>query len=187
MNAEAAPPKLDAMSSRPTAIDALAEHPARSGLVLDFDGVLSPIIEDPAASALPDRAAVALERLSRHLGLLAVISGRPAAFLEDRIRIPGVPLLGSYGIERSDEGVRRVDAGAAMWMARVSEASLVLRELLADSPGLRVEEKTVSVAVHWRQAPGCGSNQASWSRSSARRSTSTRVPPWPACWKTTIT
>jgi trehalose 6-phosphate phosphatase len=141
------------MSSRPTAIDALAEHPGRSGLVLDFDGVLSPIIEDPTASALPDRVAVALERLSRHLGLLAVISGRPVAFLEDRIRVAGVPLLGSYGIERSDEGVRRVDPAAATWMARVSEAARVLRELLADSPGLRVEEKTVSVAVHWRQAP----------------------------------
>ena len=141
------------MSSRPTAIEALTEDAARSGLVLDFDGVLSPIIEDPTASMLPDRVAAALERLSRRLGLLAVISGRPVAFLEDRIRIPGVPLLGSYGIERSENGVGLLDPDAAKWTAAVSEASRTLRELLADSPGLRVEEKSVSVAVHWRQAP----------------------------------
>jgi trehalose 6-phosphate phosphatase len=141
------------MSSRPTAIEALAANAARSGLVLDFDGVLAPIIDDPEASAMPDRVAAALRRLSGDLGLLAVISGRPVAFLEDRISIPGVPLLGSYGIERSDDGVRRMDSAAAMWTARVGEASQVLRDLLKDSPGVRVEEKPVSVAVHWRQAP----------------------------------
>jgi trehalose 6-phosphate phosphatase len=141
------------MSSRLTAMEALAAEPGRSGLVLDFDGVLSPIIEDPTASALPDRAAAALRRLSGRLGLLAVISGRPVAFLEDRIRIPGVPLLGSYGIERSDNGVRRLDPAAVRWTSQVGEAGRTLRELLEDSPGLRVEEKTVSVAVHWRQAP----------------------------------
>jgi trehalose 6-phosphate phosphatase len=141
------------MSSRPTALESLAAEPARSGLVLDFDGVLSPIIDDPTASTLPDRAAAALRRLSGRLGLLAVISGRPVAFLEDRVRIPGLPLLGSYGIERSDNGVRRLDPDAARWTAAVGEAGRALRELLADAPGVRVEEKTVSVAVHWRQAP----------------------------------
>jgi trehalose 6-phosphate phosphatase len=141
------------MSSRPTAIEALAAEPARSGLVLDFDGVLSPIIDDPEASRMPDHVAAALRRLSEQLALLAVISGRPVAFLEDRVRIPGVPLLGSYGMERSADGVRQVDGDAATWMERVREAGRALRELLTDSPGVRVEEKTVSVAVHWRQAP----------------------------------
>jgi trehalose 6-phosphate phosphatase len=141
------------MSSRPTAIEALAEDPSSSGLVLDFDGVLSPIVEDPTASAMPDHVAVILARLTGPLGLLAVISGRPVEFLEDRVRVPGVPLLGSYGIEQSWNGVRQVDPGAKKWMAQVSEASRVLGALLAQSPGIRVEEKSVSVAVHWRQAP----------------------------------
>ena len=144
--------RRDAMSSRPTAIEALAAEPARSGLVLDFDGVLSPIIDDPEASSMPDHVGAALRRLSGRLGLLAVISGRPVAFLEDRVRIPGLPLLGSYGIERSVDGVRRLDSDAAQWTAQVGEASRALRELLKGSPGLRVEEKSVSVAVHWRQA-----------------------------------
>ncbi len=66
------------MKSRPTAIEALAADPSDGGLVLDFDGVLSPIVEDPSASAMPDRAAASLTRLARVLGLLAVISaGQP--------------------------------------------------------------------------------------------------------------
>jgi trehalose 6-phosphate phosphatase len=141
------------MSSRPTPIEALAENPAASGLVLDFDGVLSPIIEDPAASELPDRVAASLARLARTLGLLAIISGRPAEFLAERIPVPGVHLLGSYGIEQIRDGVRRVDPDAKKWLGPVSEASRALRNLLGTLPGVLVEEKPVSVTVHWRQAP----------------------------------
>ena len=141
------------MSSRPTPIEALAGNPATSGLVLDFDGVLSPIINDPAASRLPDKTAASLARLARTLGLLAVISGRPVEFLADRIPIPGVYLLGSYGMEQIRDGVRRVDPDTEKWLGPVREAARDLRDRLATSPGIRVEEKPVSVAVHWRQAP----------------------------------
>jgi trehalose 6-phosphate phosphatase len=141
------------MSSRPTAIEALAEDPASSGLVLDFDGVLSPIVEDPTTSAMPDRVAAILARLATPLGLLAVMSGRPVEFLADRVPVTGVPLLGSYGIEQIRNGMRQIDPDAKKWLGPVREASRTLSDLLAASPGIRVEEKSVSVAVHWRQAP----------------------------------
>jgi len=136
-----------------TALAALAADPGRSGLVLDFDGVLAPIVADPATSAMPDRVARSLARLAGGLGLVAVISGRPVGFLEERVKAPGVPLLGSYGMEQSFDGARQITPEAAQWLGPVSEAGRRLRELLAGRPGIRVEEKPVSVAVHWRQAP----------------------------------
>ena len=141
------------MSDRVAAAQALAADPGRSGLVLDFDGVLAPIVADPAASALPDRVADSLARLARRLGLVAIISGRPAVFLADRVALPGVPLLGSYGMEQYRDGVRLIDPKAAEWLGPVHEADRSLRVLLAGSDGIQVEEKSVSVAVHWRQAP----------------------------------
>jgi trehalose 6-phosphate phosphatase len=141
------------MSSRPTAIEAFTADPAGSGLILDFDGVLAPIVEDPALSAMPDQVAATLERLAGRLGLLAIVSGRPADFLAGRVHLPGVPLLGSYGIEQITDGVRRLDPAAEPWLAPVVEASRALADQLSDWPGVRVEEKSVSVAVHWRQAP----------------------------------
>jgi trehalose 6-phosphate phosphatase len=141
------------MTSRPAPLEALAAAPATSGLVLDFDGVLSPIVDDPAASQLPDRVAASLARLACTLGLLAVISGRPVEFLKERIPIREVRLLGTYGIEQVHDGIRRVDPDANKWLSQVSEASLALRDLLGAAQGIRVEEKSVSVAVHWRQAP----------------------------------
>ena len=141
------------MSDRVKAAEALAADPARSGLVLDFDGVLAPIVADPTASALPDRVAASLERLAGRLGLVAIISGRPVAFLTERVGLPGVPLLGSYGMEQSTDGIRRIDPEAEKWLSQVHTAGRTAHEELAGSAGIRVEEKSVSVAVHWRQAP----------------------------------
>jgi trehalose 6-phosphate phosphatase len=141
------------MSSRPTAIEAFTADPAGSGLILDFDGVLAPIVDDPELSAMPDQVAATLERLAGRLGLLAIVSGRPVDFLADRFHLPGVPLLGSYGIEQITDGVRHLDPAAEPWLAPVGEAARTLADQLSDWPGVRVEEKSVSVAVHWRQAP----------------------------------
>src|SRR6202035_4472613 len=141
------------MSDRATALEALAADPGRSGLVLDFDGVLAPIVADPTTSAMPDRPATSLGRLAGRLGLVAIISGRPVAFLAERVGVPGVPLLGSYGMEQSRDGVRQIDGEAEKWLSQVHTAGRTVREELAGSAGIRVEEKSVSVAVHWRQAP----------------------------------
>jgi trehalose 6-phosphate phosphatase len=141
------------MSARPTALQALAREPASSGLVLDFDGVLAPIVTDPRASAMPDQVAVSLGRLAGGLGLLAVVSGRPAEFLAGRVRARGIPLLGSYGMEQVRDGELQVNPDAAPWLGPVAEATRRLEAALGASPGIRIERKSVSVAVHWRQAP----------------------------------
>jgi trehalose 6-phosphate phosphatase len=141
------------MTAQAGALAALAADPVRSGLVFDFDGVLAPIVADPTTSAMPDRVAASLRRLAGGLGLVAVISGRPVGFLEERVPVPGIPLLGSYGMEHSLDGARQIEPEAEKWLGQVRQAELMLRELLAGSAGIRVEEKPVSVAVHWRQAP----------------------------------
>jgi trehalose 6-phosphate phosphatase len=142
-----------AVTGRPTAINALAAAGAASALVLDFDGVLAPIVENPEASQLPPGSAASLRRLAAVLGTVAVISGRPAGFLVGRVRVPGVRLLGSYGMEQVTDGSVTLAAETQAWLPAVAEARRLLTAALAGQPGLRIEEKSVSVAVHWRQAP----------------------------------
>ncbi|MBO0837162.1 MAG: trehalose-phosphatase [Actinobacteria bacterium] len=154
--------------SRPAALEALAAQPARSALVLDFDGVLAPIVEDPETSAMPSRTIESLGRLAGALGLVAVISGRPAAFLADRIPVAEVRLLGSYGMEQINGRNGHVHPAAAQWLAAVNGARKTLAELLAGLPGVRIEAKPVSVAVHWRQAPDRDAAAAEVSRATAR-------------------
>jgi len=140
------------MTARLTAMEALAAQPAASALICDFDGVLTPIVADPTTSAMPAQTSVALDRLARHLGLVAVVSGRPLAFLQERIAVPGISLLGSYGIEQLHDGEPVLAAGAQEWLSQVRSATEQLAGHFADWPGVRVEEKAASVAVHWRQA-----------------------------------
>lgn len=141
------------MNPRPTAVEALAATPRGAALVLDFDGVLAPIVDDPEASAMPAGSAAILGRLAAILGSVAVISGRPASFLADRVRVRGVQLLGSYGMERVTDGRPALAPEAEGWLPAVTEARRVLAADLGGQPGIRIEAKPASVAAHWRQAP----------------------------------
>lgn len=62
-------------------------------------------------------------------------------------------MLGSYGMEQVKDGNGQLSPAAAEWLAAVGQARDELTGLLGTLPGVRIEAKPVSVAVHWRQAP----------------------------------
>jgi trehalose 6-phosphate phosphatase len=132
--------------------EALRTGPASAGLILDFDGVLAPIVDDPNESRIAPDAAPLLRRLVKHLGLVAVLSGRPLTFLQERVEVDGVLLLGSYGVERRQDGATYLHPEVAPWLPVVATAVSTLRHRLSRLPGVRVEEKGMAVAAHWRQA-----------------------------------
>jgi trehalose 6-phosphate phosphatase len=129
-----------------------AADPARSVVIVDFDGTLAPIVADPpAARPLPEAAAV-LARLVPHLGTVAVLSGRPVDFLRRHLPVEGLVLLGHYGVERVDgTGTATTAAGAAHWADVVRRVADDAEQRL---PGLYVERKgRLAVALHWRRRP----------------------------------
>lgn len=124
-----------------------------AGLVMDFDGVLSRITDDPAASELLSGTESILASLATKLSLVALLSGRPAGFLAQRATIPGVDLYGSYGLEHlTDTGVD-VMPEARQWTTAVQRATQELHAELDGIEGIYVEDKSLAVAVHWRRAP----------------------------------
>jgi len=125
----------------------LAAEPERSALFLDFDGTLSAVVKDPReATPLPGVPAL-LADLAVPFALVAVISGRPTAFLDEVLGAPpGVTLAGLYGLERALHG-----AAADTWAAVIDE---VVAEALATAPaGIYVEPKGLTVTLHFRRAP----------------------------------
>ncbi|GAB3250562.1 trehalose-phosphatase [Kineosporia babensis] len=141
------------MDERADVIARLNTSGSRTGIVMDFDGVLSPIINDPAASQLLPGLAATLERLAGRLDLVALLSGRPVAFLAERVPVPGLVLLGSYGLERQVDGSSVTGPGVQEWLGAVQKARELLTQALGDAAGVHVEAKSVAVAVHWRNAP----------------------------------
>ena len=132
-------------------IGALAEQPARTALLVDFDGSLAPIVPHPDdARPLPD-ALLQLTRLARVLGRVAIVSGRPAEFLAAQVPIAGVAYAGLYGMEQLVDGERRIDPRVLPYLDAVAGALAELRQRI---PVELVEPKAgVSVTVHWRPAP----------------------------------
>lgn len=131
--------------------------PSRAGLFLDFDGTLAPIVANPADSAMTPDLAPVLSDLAERLGLLAVVSGRPAAFLAARAGVRGVRLLGLYGLQEYVDGTVRARPEAAAWEAAVDDARDLLAARLAGLRGVTLEDKGLAVAVHWRNAADRGS------------------------------
>jgi trehalose 6-phosphate phosphatase len=139
------------MSSDDEVIQAIVAG-SDAGLVMDFDGVLSPITDEPARSELLPGTAQTLESLAGKLSTVALLSGRPVGFLAERATIPGVDLYGSYGLERLTDGVIDVVPEAQEWTAAVQAATRELHRELDSIDGIDVEEKSLAVAVHWRRA-----------------------------------
>lgn len=121
----------------------------------DLDGTLAEIVPDPADAAPLPGAARILEALAGRLRTVAVVSGRPLRFLEAHLRAegPSLVLAGLYGLERSGPGPGGVEpAGAARWRERVAAAVAEANGELP--PGVRLEDKGLAFALHYRRAPG---------------------------------
>jgi trehalose 6-phosphate phosphatase len=129
----------------------LTADPARTALLVDFDGSLAPIVER-ADDARPLPAAVTqLERLAVRLGRVGVVSGRPVDYLARQIPVANVILTGLYGMEHVVNGAREVDPRVTPYLDAIAAAADELRARVR--PDLVELKSGVAVTLHWRPAP----------------------------------
>lgn len=129
---------------------------------LDFDGTLSPIVDDPTEAHIHPDAGEVLTGLAEVVAAIAVITGRPA---RQALALGGLDevgnaigeagkelqLFGQYGFERWSSTRRRIVSprpphGLSSFLGRLPS---VLRRQGAS--GAFVEEKGLAVAVHTRR------------------------------------
>ena len=131
---------------------------------LDFDGTLSPIVEDPAEAHIHPEASDVLIELAGVVAAVAVITGRPArqalalGGLDDVGNAIGeagreLHLFGQYGFERWSSTRRRIVSprpahGLSSFLGRLP--GLLRRN---DAGDAFIEEKGLAVAVHTRRLP----------------------------------
>jgi trehalose 6-phosphate phosphatase len=131
---------------------ALRTGPAGGLIGLDYDGTLAPIVTDPGKAQPGDGAREALRSAAGTFGTVAIVTGRPAtdaARLGDATGVPGLLVLGHYGLQRWSGG--RLETPEPV--PGVAAARHRLPGLLAGAPsGVTVEDKKHSLAVHTRQA-----------------------------------
>ena len=145
------------MTADPSVTGHAARLAARAGevaLCLDFDGTLSPIVEDPqAARPLPGIVQL-LAPLAARFAAVALISGRPAAYLAEHAAAPGVRYLGLYGLQEIRDGQVWVDPRLEVARPAVVAAHEDLKTHPAiQASGAWLEDKEYAVAIHTRRVP----------------------------------
>ncbi len=119
---------------------------------LDYDGTLSPIVEDHTKAFLSDDMRAAVDALGR-VCLVAVVSGRDLKHLRSLVQLDDVTYAGSHGFEivQSGNSAEAVEKGTE-FLPVLDSAEQNLRDRLAAIPGHSVERKRFSIAVHFRLA-----------------------------------
>ncbi len=125
-------------------------------LLLDYDGTLTPIAERPEDAALlpprtKDHLALLLQMPRYSIG---IVSGRAVDDVAARVGIEDVIYTGNHGLEILYQGGRWVHPEAARLRPKLTEIRKRLDEELGHIPGLLLEDKGVTVSIHYRFAAG---------------------------------
>ncbi|ADB30323.1 trehalose-phosphatase [Kribbella flavida DSM 17836] len=137
--------------------EAIVADPAGAVIASDFDGALSPLVEDPAMSRAADGALDALARLARSVSQVAIVTGRPALVATELSGVTGHPGLGSlvvlghYGLERWEAATGSVTSDPVPSGVGVAREQLPAVLQAAGVPDAFVEDKESSLAVHTRR------------------------------------
>ena len=120
----------------PELLAPLARDPGRSALVLDVDGTLAPIAPRPELAAVPAETRAELERLVGRYLLVACVSGRAGEDARRLVGVDGIELVGNHGLE--------LDPRAHELAGEIAR--------FRDAVALPVEDKTLSLTYHYREA-----------------------------------
>lgn len=120
-------------------------------LLMDYDGTLTPIVEKPELADLPEKARQFLQALNREPHFtVGIISGRALSDLQHRAGISGIVYAGNHGLEIEGPGISFVNPLAEEMKPVFRLIHQILSKALAPVRGASVENKGLTLSVHYR-------------------------------------
>jgi trehalose 6-phosphate phosphatase len=128
---------------------------SRLALLLDIDGTLIDIAPTPNEVVMPPELPETLARVSERLdGALALVSGRPIREIDAFFAPLQLPAIGGHGAEmRPVAGGAIIEGHGTVLDAEFKDR---LKAIAAGHPGVLIEDKGYSLALHYRLAPKQG-------------------------------
>lgn len=128
--------------------DRFANH--RIVVFLDYDGTLTPIVNDPALALLSPEMRATLEKL-REQFITGVITGRSLDKIQNFVSIPQLYYAGSHGFDiEGPDGTAIKNQVAAQFLADLRQVRDALAASVAAISGATVEDNIFSVSLHYR-------------------------------------
>src|SRR5262249_3383550 len=152
------PMENDSADNDETAPDAvpvprsLVPHLSETAILLDIDGTLLDLMPTPREVWVPPGLAETLNRLvQRTNGALAMVSGRSLNDIDLIFAPDQFPAVGGHGAEMRIDPLSEAVAAHAPPMDK--ELKRRLAAIAKLSPGILLEDKGYSLALHYRLAP----------------------------------
>ncbi len=119
-------------------------------LFLDYDGTLTPIVNNPEDAKIPDSTQRMLKTLAEYIPV-AIISGRDINQVEKMVGIEDIYYAGSHGFEIDGPGGLHLELEKAKKiLPHFEEAANYLRNQTKGLAGVQIERKRFAIAVHFR-------------------------------------
>lgn len=120
-------------------------------LMFDFDGTLTPIVDTPEMAKLHEESRKLLKSLARcRKFTIAVVSGRAINDLQCKVAVPGIIYAGNHGLEIQGLDLDFVHPITEEVRPLLRILGLVLKKALGAIRGVIVEDKGLSLSVHYR-------------------------------------
>ncbi len=124
-------------------------------LLSDYDGTLTPIVSRPEEAILSTEVREKLQALAQKpTSSVGIISGRSMAELKAMVAIEGIYYAGNHGLEIEGPGLRFVSQPAETARATIKDLARQLSAALNGIVGVIVEDKGLSLSVHYRMVKG---------------------------------
>lgn len=121
------------------------------GLFLDVDGTIAPIVPTPEQATVSPAVRRALAALAGELSVV-VLTGRDTASARRVVGVEAIAYAGNHGMEWWEDGTATVEPLAEPYVGRIHRIAVHLGSALAGEPGVLLEDKGPSLAIHYRLA-----------------------------------
>lgn len=122
-------------------------------LFLDFDGTLTPIVNTPDRAVISKEAKSLLDLLSRKNNCrIAIISGRVLLDIKRKLGLKDIIYSGNHGFQIEGPKIKYALAVPLSYQKALRRIKDQLKEKLSGIKGVFIEDKDISLAVHFRLA-----------------------------------
>ncbi len=120
-------------------------------LLLDYDGTLTPLVATPEQAVLAEDMRQLLRALNdRDSFSVGVISGRKLDEIQAIIGVPGIYYAGNHGLEMQGPKMHYFNPRSSQARSYLDRIYQDLEERLARLEGIILEDKNLSLSLHYR-------------------------------------
>lgn len=120
-------------------------------IFLDYDGTLTPIVDDPDQAVLSEEVRLSIKKISE-IWTVVIVSGRALKDVRKLVGLENLVYAGSHGFNMSGPYDSFHEEPGKRFLPSLDMAEEKLKELIKELEGVRLERKPYAITLHYRQA-----------------------------------